>query len=82
MNGSIYPSRQSSTQADRSGSTRLTINGGTTPIVKIKFLLATLILLLLPQSLLASGMSLNVGAKASALGGAFRGLADDWSAAW
>src|SRR3990172_6214972 len=73
MNGSIYP--------DRSGSTRLTINGGTTLTIKRKLFIVTFILLLLPQMLWASGMSLNVGAKASALGGAFRGLADDWSAA-
>ncbi len=56
------------------GSTRITGNR--------KFLLVTLLLLILPQMLLASGMSLNIGAKASALGGAFRGLADDWSATW
>ena len=66
MNGPIY--------SDRSGSTILTI--------KRKLFIATLILLFIPQLLWASGMSLNVGAKASALGGAFRGLADDWSAAW
>src|SRR4030066_713044 len=66
MNGPIY--------SDRSGSTILTI--------KRKLFIATLILLFIPQLWWASGMSLNVGAKASALGGAFRGLADDWSAAW
>ena len=44
--------------------------------------MAAVLLIMVPQMLWASGMSLNVGAKASALGGAFRGLADDWSAAW
>lgn len=44
--------------------------------------MAAVLLIMVPQLLWASGMSLNVGAKASALGGAFRGLADDWSAAW
>lgn len=58
------------------------MNGPTRLSIKIKFLIATLILLFIPQLLWASGMSLNVGAKASALGGAFRGLADDWSACW
>lgn len=66
MNGSIYP--------DRRGGTRL--------IIKRRFLMAAILLVTVPQMLWASGMSLNVGAKASALGGAFRGLADDWSAAW
>lgn len=58
------------------------MNGSTRLNLKRMLLAATVLLLIFPQMLLASGMSLNVGAKASALGGAFRGLADDWSATW
>jgi len=51
-------------------------------VAKRSILMIMIVLVMIPQLVWASGMSLSVGAKASALGGAFRGLADDWSAAW